>query len=450
MKETQLTTAKTVVAMGDAHAQSDVDATYRKVLFRLLPLLIVCYVCAYLDRVNVSFAKLQFMGDLGFSEAAYGLGAGLFFLGYVLFEVPSNLLMKRIGARRTLLRIMVTWGLISSATMFVKSPMQFYVLRLLLGVAEAGFFPGVLFYLTLWFPSARRGRVTGYFMAATAIAGIIGGPISAWVMVHMAGVSGLKGWQWLLLVEGVPSLLLGGLAFLILSDRPGEAHWLSEKEKAIVLEQLRADENGGAQGHAAGHGMRDVLAQPKVYVAILGYFCVLMPFNAIGFWVPTILKDMGVKNLIHVGLLSSLVFVAAALGTYVVGTSSDRCKERRWHLLASSAVLAVCFTMLPLALHSPGLAIAMLSVAAAAAYGAFVVFWTIPPAFLEGDSRAAGIALITSIGGTGAFVSPTLVGWIKTSMGSLYPALTALGVIALAGAAIMMLTIRPAAPGTQT
>lgn len=450
MKETQLNTDTTVAAMGDAHAPSDVDATYRKVMWRLLPLLIVCYVCAYLDRVNISFAKLQFMGDLGFSEAAYGLGAGLFFLGYVLFEVPSNLLMQRIGARRTLLRIMVTWGVISSATLFVKTPMQFYVLRLLLGVAEAGFFPGVLFYLTIWFPSARRGRVTGYLMASTAIAGIVGGPVSAWIMVHMAGLLGLKGWQWLLLMEGVPSLLLGGLAFLILSDRPAEAAWLSEKEKAIVLEQLRADESGGTRGHAKGHGIREVLRQPRIYVAIVAYFCVIMPFNAIGFWVPTILKDMGIKNLIHVGWLSSLVFVAAAMGTWILGQSSDRFKERRWHLLISSAVMAVCFAMLPLALHSQGLAIAMLGVGAAAAYGAFVVFWTIPPSFLEGDAKAGGIALITSIGGTGAFVSPTLVGWIKTSTGSLYPALTTLGGIAVAGAILVMLTIRPASPGART
>ncbi|CAM2172069.1 putative metabolite transport protein NicT [Paraburkholderia sacchari] len=445
-----MNTAKLVAATDDAHTSADVDATYRKILFRLLPLLIVCYVCAYLDRVNISFAKLQFMSDLGFSEAAYGLGAGLFFIGYVLFEVPSNLLMQRIGARRTLLRIMVTWGVISSATMFVKTPMQFYVLRVLLGVAEAGFFPGVLFYLTIWFPSARRGRVTGYLMASTALAGIIGGPVSAWIMVHMAGLLGLKGWQWLLLAEGLPSLLLGALAFLILSDRPADARWLSDKEKAIVLDQLRADEGSSTRGHAAGHAILKVLGQPRIYVAIVAYFCVIMPFNAIGFWTPTILKDMGIKNLIHVGWLSSLVFIAAAMGTWILGASSDHFKERRWHLLISSAVMAVCFGMLPLALHSQGLAIAMLGVAAAASYGAFVVFWTIPPSFLDGDSKAGGIALITSIGGTGAFASPTLVGWIKTSTGSLYPALTALGVIAVAGAILMMVTVRPASPGART
>ncbi|MFX1676333.1 MFS transporter [Paraburkholderia sp. A2WS-5] len=448
-----MNTAKFVTATDDAHtpaAPADVDATYRKILFRLLPLLIVCYVCAYLDRVNISFAKLQFMSDLGFSEAAYGLGAGLFFLGYVLFEVPSNMLMQRIGARRTLLRIMVTWGVISSATMFVKTPMQFYVLRVLLGVAEAGFFPGVLFYLTIWFPSARRGRVTGYLMASTALAGIIGGPVSAWIMVHMAGLLGLKGWQWLLLAEGLPSLLLGALAFLILSDRPADARWLSDKEKAIVIEQLRADEGGGSRGHAAGHGILKVLGQPRIYVAMVAYFCVIMPFNAIGFWTPTILKDMGIKDLIHVGWLSSLVFVAAAMGTWILGASSDRLKERRWHLLISSAVMAICFGMLPLALHSQGFAIAMLGVAAAASYGAFVVFWTIPPSFLDGDAKAAGIALITSIGGTGAFASPTLVGWIKTSTGSLYPALTALGVIAVGGAVLMMLATRRASPDVRT
>lgn len=444
-----MSTTHSVAAIRDIYTPDEVRLTYRKVLFRLLPFLIVCYVCAYLDRANISFAKLQFMDDLGFTEAAYGLGAGLFFLGYVVFEVPSNMLMQRIGARRTLLRIMVLWGLISSATMFVKTPTQFYALRLLLGVAEAGFFPGVIFYLTLWFPSTLRARVTGYFMAGTAIAGIIGGPVSSWIMVHLSGLHGLRGWQWLLLLEGIPSVLLGVLAFLVLSDRPDDAHWLNAREKAIVLDHLHADGEGRASGHAAGHGLRDAIKQPKVYVAMLGYFCVMMPFNAIGFWTPTIIKDMGVKNLIDVGSLTSLVFVAAAAGTYLVGASSDRHKERRWHLLATCVAMAACFATLPLALHQLSLAIAILGVAAAAAYGAFVVFWSIPPSFLDGNTKAAGIALITSIGGTGAFVSPTLVGWMKTNTGSLYPALIALGVISIVGAVVMMMAVRPEQPATQ-
>jgi MFS family permease len=212
-----------VATSEDTPLLGDSEATYRKITMRLMPFLVLCYVISYLDRANIAFAKLQFMGDLGFSEAAYGLGAGLFFLGYVLFEVPSNIMLRRIGARKTLLRIMALWGLISCAMMFVSTPFHFYLMRFLLGAAEAGFFPGVIFYLTYWFPASRRGRVTGYLMMGAAAAGIVGGPLASWIMVHMADVLGLKGWQWLFLVEGVPAVALGVTAYLYLSDSPAQA-----------------------------------------------------------------------------------------------------------------------------------------------------------------------------------------------------------------------------------
>lgn len=425
---------------------NEVERTYRKVTLRLMPFLILCYIISYLDRANISFAKLQFMNDLGFSEAAYGLGAGLFFIGYVLFEVPSNMLMQRIGARRTLLRIMVLWGLISSAMMFVNSPTAFYVMRLFLGAAEAGFFPGVIFYLTCWFPSARRGRVTGFFMMGAAAAGVIGGPVSTWIMVHMSGVHGLHGWQWLFLFEGMPAVILGVTAFFFISDRPSEAKWLTASEKAIVLGALEAEEQR-APGKK-GHGLRNAFSNPKVYVGILVYFCVLVSFNAIGFWAPTIIKDVGVQDLVTVGWLSSVVFLAGGVGTYVIGYSSDRKSERRWHLVGSCGLITLCFALLPLAAHSIALAIMLLSVAAAASYGSFVVFWTIPPTFLPGDSKAGGIALITSLGGIGAFVSPTLVGAMKASTGSIYLGLTILGAISLVGALIMFFSSCPNDPRT--
>ncbi|MGT2434209.1 MFS transporter (plasmid) [Cupriavidus basilensis] len=385
------------------------------------------------------------MNDLGFSEAAYGLGAGLFFVGYVLFEVPSNVLMQRIGARRTLLRIMVLWGLISSAMMFVNSPTVFYVMRFFLGAAEAGLFPGVIYYLTCWFPSARRGRVTGFFMLGAAAAGIIGGPVSTWIMVHLSGLKGLHGWQWLFLLEGMPAVILGVVAYCFLCDKPGDAKWLSDREKAIVRADL-ADEDQQAPGRK-GHGLRNALSNPKVYVGIVGYFCVLMPFNAIGFWAPTIIRDVGVKNLVDVGWLSSVVFLAGALGTYLIGSSSDRRVERRWHLTLSCAAIALCFALLPLAHHNIPCAIALLAIAATAAYGSFVVFWTIPPGFLPGDSKAGGIALITSLGGIGAFVSPTLVGAMKASTGSIYAGLALLGAISLAGALVMFFATPATRPG---
>lgn len=426
-------------AFAPAFAADEVERTYRKLALRLMPFLILCYIISYLDRANISYAKLQFMSDLGFSEAAYGFGAGLFFIGYVLFEVPSNLWMQRIGARRTLLRIMILWGLISSAMMFVNTPLQFYVMRFLLGAAEAGFFPGVILYLTYWFPAARRGRVTGLFMMGAATAGIVGGPLSTWIMVHMAGLHGLHGWQWLFLLEGMPAVVLGVVAFYYLSDRPQDAKWLSEREKAIILGDLAAEESG--QAHGKGHGLREALRNPKLYVGMVGYFCVLVSFNAIGFWAPTIIRDVGVKDLLDVGLLSSVVFLAGALGTYVVGHSSDLRMERRWHLAICSAIIAVCFALLPLVAHNVALAVAILSLAAAASYGCFVVFWTIPQTFLTVSTKASGIALITSLGGIGAFVSPTLVGWMKVSTGSIYAGLTILGVITLVGAVVMLIAI---------
>jgi D-galactonate transporter len=426
-------------AFVEQYSSDEVERTYRKLTLRLMPFLIICYIVSYLDRANISFAKLQFMNDLGFSEAAYGLGAGLFFIGYVLFEVPSNLWMQRIGVRRTLLRIMILWGLISSAMMFVNTPMQFYVMRFFLGAAEAGFFPGVILYLTYWFPATRRGRVTGFFMMGAATAGIIGGPVSTWIMVHLAGLHGLHGWQWLFLLEGMPAVLLGVAAFYFLCDQPRDATWLSEREKAIVLGDLAAEETDGPKGK--GHGLREALRNPKLYVGMVGYFCVLVSFNAIGFWAPTIIRDVGVKDLVEVGLLSSVVFLAGAAGTYIVGYSSDIRMERRWHLVACGAVIALCFALLPLVAHSVPFAITLLSIAAAASYGGFVVFWTIPASFLTGNTKASGIALITSLGGIGAFVSPTLVGWMKSSTGSIYAGLGILGAITLIGALVILIAI---------
>jgi len=303
----------------ESYTSGEIERTYRKLTLRLMPFLIICYIVSYLDRANISFAKLQFMNDLGFSEAAYGFGAGLFFVGYVLFEVPSNVWMQRIGARRTLLRIMILWGLISSAMMFVNTPMQFYVMRFLLGAAEAGFFPGVILYLTYWFPAARRGRVTGFFMMGAATAGIIGGPVSTWIMVHMANLHGLHGWQWLFVLEGVPAIILGIIAFYFLCDQPADAKWLGEREKAIVSSDLSLEEKGHMKGR--GHGLVEALRNPKLYVGVVGYFCVLVSFNAIGFWAPTIIRDFGVKDLVDVGLLSSVVFLAGAAGTYLVATA---------------------------------------------------------------------------------------------------------------------------------
>ena len=434
-----------VAPPGDTALSGETEATFRRITMRLMPFLILCYVISYLDRANIAFAKLQFMGDLGFSEAAYGLGAGLFFVGYVLFEVPSNVMLQRIGARKTLLRIMGLWGLISSAMMFVSTPTQFYVMRFLLGAAEAGFFPGVIFYLTYWFPASRRGRVTGYFMMGAAFAGIIGGPVATWIMIHMAGQLGLKGWQWLFLVEGIPAVVLGIVAYFYLSDGPKQAAWLSNREKGIVLDSLAVEDDGHSKNQ--GHGLRDAFANPKLYIGILAYFTVVVSFNAIAFWTPTIFKDVGVKDLSQVGLFSSLVFFSGALGNYFIGYSSDHYLERRWHFATCAVVIAACFALLPLAAHNLVFVIVLMMIAAAASYGSFVVFWTMPPSFLSTASKAGGIALITAFGGFGQFVSPTVIGWTKSITGSIYLGFSILGIIAVIGAAIILLGIAPLAAG---
>lgn len=432
----QTTQAHPTVAAGQQ--PDEIELTYRKVAIRIIPFLILCYFVAYIDRANVSFAKLQFMGDLGFSEAVYGLGAGIFFIGYPMFEVPSNMLMQRIGARRTLLRIMVLWGLVSSAFMFVRTPTQFYVMRFLLGAAEAGLFPGVMFYLACWFPATRQGRATGFFMMGAAAAGIIGGPLSTWIMVHMAGSHGLHGWQWLFLLEGIPAVILGVVAFYFVSDRPQDAKWLTAREKAIILNDLAAEETGTSHG---GNGLLDALKNPKVYLGILVYFCIVLSFSAIPLWVPTIIRDVGVRDLFHVGLLSSLVFLAGAAGTYLIGYSSDRKVERRWHLTACCAAIALCFALLPMVNHNVALSVTLLAIAAAAGYGTYSVFWALPATFLPGNSKASGIALISSLGGLSAFVGPTLVGWMKASTGSIYLGLTMLGVATLLGALILLFAL---------
>ncbi|MFB9267257.1 MFS transporter, partial [Bradyrhizobium erythrophlei] len=339
------------------------------------------------------------------------------------------------------------WGLISCAMMFVSTPSQFYVMRFLLGAAEAGLFPGVIFYLTYWFPASRRGRVTGYFMMGAAFAGIIGGPVATWIMVHLADLLSLKGWQWLFLIEGIPAVVLGITAYFYLSDDPKQAGWLSDREKGIVQAALAAEDDGRSTSH--DHGLRDAFANPKLYVGILSYFTVVVSFNAIAFWTPTIFKDVGVKYLSDVGLYSSLVFFSGALGNYFIGFSSDRYLERRWHFAVCAAVIAACFALLPLAAHNVASVLGLLMIAAAASYGGFVVFWTMPPSFLSQASKAGGIALITALGGFGKFVSPTVIGWTKSVTGSIYLGFTILGLISIIGAAIIVLGIAPTIAGER-
>jgi D-galactonate transporter len=384
------------------------DRTYAKVTWRLIPFLFICYVFAYLDRVNVGFAKLQMLTDLKFSETIYGLGAGIFFIGYFIFEVPSNIALHRFGARKWIARIMLSWGVISAAMIFVKTPTAFYVLRFLLGVAEAGFFPGIILYLTYWFPSSRRAKITAMFMTGIPIAGVIGGPLSGWILNTFNGTGGMVGWRWLFLLEALPSII-GGIAVLFyLDDKISAAKWLSAEEKS-QLEKGLANESGHIEVHSAS----GAFTNRRVWVLCLCYFGIVMGLYGISFWLPTLIKASGVNDAFNVGLLTMIPYGAAAIAMVLLGRSSDRSKERRWHVALPAVIGAIGLVASTLVPHSVALAVVSLTFATIGILGALCQFWAIPPAFLGGVAAAAGIALINSVGNLAGFVSPYLVGWIK-------------------------------------
>ncbi|CAL8473254.1 MFS transporter [Caballeronia novacaledonica] len=399
------------------------EATYRKVAWRLSPLLLICYVVAYLDRVNVGFAKLQMAADLQLSDAVYGFGAGIFFFGYFIFEIPSNVILHRVGARVWIARIMISWGIISALTMFITTPTMFYVMRFLLGAAEAGFFPGIILYLTYWFPARRRGRMTTLFMTAIALSGLIGGPISGWIMKTFDGVHGWHGWQWLLLLEGIPSIIVGFFVFALLDDRIAKAKWLTQEERELLERNIVAD-NVAKEDHSLGK----ILSSPKVWLMSLIYFSFVMGLYGVSFWLPTIIKSMGVSDALQVGLLSAIPYGAAVIGMLYAARSADRTGERRWHIAIPAFIGAIGLVLSVVWSSNTTLAMIGLTLATMGILTTLPLFWSLPTAFLAGTGAAAGIAMINSLGNLAGFLSPYLVGWLKQVTAS-----TASGMYMLAG-----------------
>ncbi|NMZ15222.1 MFS transporter [Pseudomonas proteolytica] len=384
-----------------------IHALYHKITWKLIPFLCFCYLAAYLDRINIGFAKLQMQDQLQFSETAFGLGAGLFFVGYILFEVPSNLILERVGARIWIARIMITWGLLSACTLLITSTTQFYVLRFLLGVAEAGFLPGVLYYLTTWFPTHRRGRVIALFMIGLPLSSVIGGPLSGWIMSHFDQLAGLRGWQWLFLLEALPSVLLGVLAFWALPNTYHQAKWLSAEEKALLQQQLHAD---ASQASHSPRRFRDGFFNIKVWMLGGIDFSILLSAYAMGFWMPTLIRNAGISDTFHIGLLTALPSVAALAGMLLIGASSDKYRERRWHIIVPFLVGAVAMASSTFFTHNVVATVALFAVASAAILGAVPVFFSLPATFLTGTAAATGFALACSLANIAGLVSNSLMG----------------------------------------
>ncbi|MFN0180287.1 MAG: MFS transporter [Gemmatimonadales bacterium] len=401
-------------------------ATYRKVSRRLIPLLFVAYIAAYLDRVNVGFAKLGMAADLGFSDTVYGLGAGIFFLGYFLFEVPSNVILQRVGARRWIARIMITWGLLSAATMFVTTATTFYLMRFLLGVAEAGFFPGVILYLTYWFPRAERGRRTAAFMTAVAVAGVIGGPVSGWIMGNLGGVGGWAGWQWLFLLEGIPSVVIGLVVLAFLDDGPAGARWLTEPERALLVARLADDEQAKRSETAPRQTIGGAFTDPRIWLFCVVYFGLALGIYGISFWLPQIIKETITTDNVRIGLISAIPWIAATVAMVWNGRRSDRTGERHWHTAGPALIGGIALGVSALPGVGGWAGIAAITVATAGILSAASSFWSLPTAILSGAGAAAGIAWINSVGNLAGYASPYLVGKIRDLTHSMVAAMVLL------------------------
>jgi len=410
-------------------------ATVAKVSRRLLPFVLLLYVVAWLDRVNIGFAALQMNKDLALSDAVYGFGAGIFFIGYALCEVPSNLILARVGARLWIARIMITWGILSIAMMFVQGATSFYVVRFLLGAAEAGFLPGILYYLGNWFPATERARAVSWFMLAIPLSTVVGGPLAGFIL-ELHGWHGLAGWQWLFLLEGVPAVLLGGVVLVYLTDTPEQAKWLAPEQRRWLAERVQSEQRAAEKRH--GIGLGKALLHPTVWLLAFVLFAGQTASYGLTLWIPQIVKSLSGLGTFEVSMISALPYVAASIGMVVIGASSDRSGERLLHVAIPTALGGLAF-LASAYLVSPVPALIALAIAAVGNTSTRGPFWALPTRFLSGQAAAGGIALINTVASVGGFVGPYVIGLVRGITGGFAGGLVFLAVLMLAGAGAALL-----------
>jgi len=432
-----------------ANARGEFErATYRKITLRIVPFLFVCYLLAYINRVAVSFAKLQMQADLSMSDAVYGVGAGIFFIGYFFFEIPANMMLRKLGARRWLGPIMIVWGLVSVGTMYVRGASSYYAARLLLGVVESGFFPGVILYLTFWYTRTHRAKMVSAFMTAIPISGVVAGPVSGWIMGRMVGFGGLASWQWLFVADGVPSILAGIITLFYLPDGPMQSAWLTAEEKSLVAGRLEEEESFKKEGGGGKHGIADLFRSKTVWLMCAVYFGIVMGSYGLGFWMPQLIKDAITKDPLKIGWITVIPWSFATVAMIVMGHHSDIRAERRWHIAGSLFMGAAAFAASAIPGMPGWFGILALSLAAAGILCANSIFWALPTGILSGAAAAAGIAWINSVGNLAGYVSPFAVGEIRDHTHSMLLALLVLSAAALAGGAVTLHVARkqPGAP----
>ncbi len=423
--------------------QGDKDNTYRILFWRLMPVLMLCYILNYLDRSNIGMAKLEFLHDLGMDETAYGLAAGSFYLGYILFGVPVNVALGKIGARKTLLLIMMLWGLLSASLAFVASSVHFYVIRFFIGVAEAGFLPAVLLYLSRWIPQSQRARFNGIFLSAIAIAGLIGGPLGGYIMTLGDGAFGFRGWQALFLLEGLPSCAMGLIAYFCLKERPRDAQWLTESQKHRIEADLRSGEGDGRGVSRAAPGsllkiFGDIRFLSLVAIAIAG----AVGTSSIGLWLPSIIRETGIHDIFFIGLLSAIPNGAAIFAQYFNARHSDRMGERRWHAAGPLLVAAAGWCVMPFISGAPWLSILVITFISCATFSFTGPFWSMPTKLLPDGVAAGGLGVITSMIGLGSFASPVIMGWLIDQTHSMAAGELYLALVLLLGGSALLLGVR--------